>query len=87
MKKILVLVVAVLAVALAALLGFAATKPNTFRVERATSIKAAPELIFAHLNDFHKWGAWSPYEKKDSTMQRSFSGAARGNSRCRSAGS
>ena len=79
MKKILVLVVAVLAVALAALLGFAATKPNTFRVERATSIKAAPELIFAHLNDFHKWGAWSPYEKKDSTMQRSFSGAARGN--------
>ena len=63
---------------LAAVLGYAATKPDTFEVRRSASIKAPPERIFAILNDFQRWGAWSPYEKKDPAMQRSFSGAAAG---------
>jgi uncharacterized protein YndB with AHSA1/START domain len=65
-------------VLLAALLVFAATKPDTFRVQRATSIKAPPEKIFALINDFHSWGTWSPYEKIDPTMKRTHSGAANG---------
>lgn len=52
-------------VLLAAFVVFAATRPDTFRVERAASIKAPPEKIFAILNDFRQWGAWSPWEKKD----------------------
>lgn len=67
-----------LAVIIVALLGYAATKPDTFRVERSASIKAAPETIFAHLNDFRSWGNWSPWEKLDPAMQRTFSGAAVG---------
>ncbi len=68
----------VVVVALAALLIFAATKPDTLRVQRATSIKAPPERIFALINDFNSWGAWSPYEKKDPAMKRVRSGAASG---------
>ena len=62
----------------AALLIFAATKPDTFRVERSISIKAQPETIFAVLNDFHQSESWSPFEKKDPTMKRTFSGAPSG---------
>ncbi|MGH8626978.1 MAG: SRPBCC family protein [Gammaproteobacteria bacterium] len=68
----------IVVVLLAALLAFAATKPDIFRVQRATSIKTPPEKIFALIDDLHSWGAWSPYEKKDPTMKRTHSGAARG---------
>jgi uncharacterized protein YndB with AHSA1/START domain len=60
------------------LLGFAATKPDTFRVQRTTSIQAPPEKIFSLINDFHLWGSWSPYEKLDPTMKRTHSGAVSG---------
>lgn len=73
-KKIAIVVV----VLIAAVLAFAATKPDTFRVERSTSIKAPPEKIFALINDFHNWGAWSPWEKMDPAMKRTHSGAASG---------
>ena len=75
MIKIIVIIIVVL---LAALLIYAATKPDTFRVRRAISIKAPPEKIFPLINDFHSFGAWSPYEKKDPAMKRTFSGAPNG---------
>ena len=61
-----------------AVLVFAATRPDVFRVQRAASIKAPPEKIFPLINDFSRWGAWSPYEKKDPAMKRSLSGPAAG---------
>ena len=67
-KKILMAVVAVIA----AVLIFAATKPDIFRVQRAADIKAPPEKIFAIINDFKRWDAWSPWEKKDPAMKRTF---------------
>jgi uncharacterized protein YndB with AHSA1/START domain len=68
-KKIAIVVV----VLVAALLAFAATKPDTFRVERSATIKAPPEKIFPLLNDFQRWETWSPWEKKDPAMKRTFS--------------
>jgi hypothetical protein len=65
-------------VLIAAVLILAATKPDTFRVQRAASIKAAPERLFALINDFERWGAWSPWEKKDPGMKRSLSSPASG---------
>jgi len=62
------------AVIFAALLGYAATRPDTFRVERTASIKAPPEQIFPHINDFHRWSAWSPWEKLDPAMKRNYGG-------------
>jgi hypothetical protein len=78
MKKVIASALVALGAIVVALLGLAATKPDTFRIERATSIKAAPETIFAHLNDFRSWGDWSPWEKLDPALQRTYSGAAIG---------
>lgn len=75
MIKAIAIVVVVL---LAALLALAAAKPDTFRVERSTSIKAAPGKIFPLINDFRAWSAWSPYEKKDPAMKRTLGGAPGG---------
>jgi hypothetical protein len=74
LKKV---VVAVVLLAGAVLL-FAATRPDAFRVKRATSIKAPPEKIFPLINDFKRWGAWSPYENKDPAMKRSYDGPPAG---------
>ena len=62
----------------AALLIYAATKPDTFRVERTTTVHAPPEIIFPLINDFHQWNAWSPFEQLDPAMVRTHSGAASG---------
>jgi len=57
-----------------AVLAVAATRPDVFRVQRAVSIQASPERIYRHIADFERWGAWSPYEKKDPAMKRSIQG-------------
>jgi uncharacterized protein YndB with AHSA1/START domain len=77
-STIVITVVALLVVLIAAILIYAATKPDTFTVQRQTSIKAPPEKIFALINDLRGWGAWSPYEKKDPAMKRTYGGAASG---------
>jgi uncharacterized protein YndB with AHSA1/START domain len=75
MFKIIAIVVVVV---VAAVLGFAMTKPDSFDVQRTTSIKAPPEKIFPLINDFHSWSSWSPWEKLDPTMKRTHSGAESG---------
>ena len=70
----------IVVVLLLALLGFAATRPDTFRVQRTARIKAPPERIFPLINDFHAWVAWSPYEGRDPAMKKTLSGAASGKS-------
>jgi hypothetical protein len=75
MFKIIALIVIVLIVAL---LIYAATKPDTFRIQRTTRINAPPEKIFPHINDFHRWVVWSPWEKMDPALKRTYSGAANG---------
>lgn len=72
------IIAVVLAIGIAVVLILAATKPNTFSVQRAAIISARPEKIFPLINDFRQWGAWSPYEHKDPAMKRTFSGAVRG---------
>src|SRR3954454_13690612 len=50
------------------------TRPEDFKVTRATTIKAPAERVFAQVNDFHKWDAWSPWAKVDPNMKTTFSG-------------
>lgn len=73
-KKILIVVM----LALAGLLGYAATRPDRFAVERSLTIAAPPEKIAAQIEDFHRWAAWSPYEKLDPGMQREYGAIERG---------
>jgi hypothetical protein len=72
------IIVVILLVAVAAVLVLAGMKPDTFRVERATRIKAPPERIFGLINDFRQWTAWSPWEKMDPALKRSYSGSPSG---------
>jgi uncharacterized protein YndB with AHSA1/START domain len=74
----LTIVLIAVGVTIAGVLMLAAMKPDTFRVERTATIAAPPEKIYPLLADFHVWPAWSPWEKKDPGMQRTYSGAASG---------
>jgi hypothetical protein len=55
-----------------------ALQPSTFRVSRSAKIAASPAAVFAHVNDFHNWLAWSPWEKLDPLMKRTYEGAKAG---------
>ena len=72
MLKVVLILAGCLGVAVAAILVYAATKPDTFRVARSASIKAPPDRIFPLINDFHAWTKWSPYENKDPQMKRTY---------------
>jgi len=76
--KTLAIVAVVLLVAVAAILVLAAMKPDTFRVVRSTTVKAPPEKIFPLIADFRAWSAWSPWEKMDPALKRSYGGPASG---------
>jgi hypothetical protein len=78
MLKILAVIAAIIVLAVAVVAIYAATKPDSFSVQRSIAIKAPPEKIFAIINDFHRWGVWSPYESKDPAMKRTYSGAPSG---------
>ena len=59
-------------------LALAFTKPDEFRVQRSISINAPQQTVFELVNDYRNWGAWSPWEKKDPAMKRSYSDSASG---------
>jgi uncharacterized protein YndB with AHSA1/START domain len=62
MLKTLLLIVAA---AIAALLIYAATKPDSFRLQRSTTIAAPPEKVFALINDLRQFNTWNPFAKMD----------------------
>ena len=67
-----------LLVIVAALVIFIATRPADFRIERSAAINAPGDVIFAMIDDFHQWSLWSPWEKIDPAMNRSFDGPTSG---------
>ena len=74
LKKILLVVL----ILVGGVLAYAATKPDSMRVERTTTINAPPEKIHPLINDFHSWTSWSPFEHVDPAMKKTYSGAASG---------
>lgn len=75
MLKIILIAVVVL---IAAVLAYAATKPDTFRVRRSALVKAPLQAVSPLISDFHRWTAWSPWEKLDPDLKRTYSGSASG---------
>lgn len=65
-------------VLIAAFLAYAATRPDSFRVQRSATIEAPPERVFALINDLRSMQTWSAWEKMDPAMKRTYSGAASG---------
>jgi len=74
LKKVLV----VLVVIVVGVIAFAATRPDSYRVERSQKIQAPAAVVFAQLDDFKAWQAWSPWEKRDPNMKKTYEGPARG---------
>lgn len=62
----------VVCVAIIGILVFAATKPDTFHIQRSITINAPPERVFALIDDFHQWPRWAPQDREDPTMRRSY---------------
>ena len=75
MLKKLLAVIALLIVCMAV---FVATRPATFQVERSITMAAPAGVVFAEINDFHQWSAWSPWEQLDPGMKRTFEGSDAG---------
>ena len=76
--KIVKVVLLLIVVVVVGVLGLAMTKPNTYHVERSATIAAPPAVVFAQIDDFHRWAVWSPWEKLDPAMKRTFGGPASG---------
>ena len=70
MKKVLIVV----AVLVLAFVGFVATRPSVYQVERKVSIAAPADVAYAHVSDFHQWVDWSPWAKIDPAMKTTYEG-------------
>jgi hypothetical protein len=78
MLKALIVIASILAVAVVSVLAYAATKPDTFRVQRTATINAPPAKIHPLIDEFDRWREWSPYERRDPDMKRVRSGPKSG---------
>ena len=67
-----------LAALLVVLLVVVSLQPSTYRVERKITVKAGPDAVYAHLDDMKAWAAWSPWDKLDPNMTKTFDGPAKG---------
>ena len=78
MLKTLAIIGAVIVVVIAGILLYAATKPDSFRVQRVVLINAPSDKVFPLINDMKAWTVWSPYEKKDLAMKRTYGAVTAG---------
>ncbi len=78
MLKKFFIVLVVIAVIVAAFAGYLAMQPADFRIERSVKIDAPAGDVFAQVNDFHKWEAWSPWLKLDPAAQTTYEGPPAG---------
>lgn len=73
-KKILIALVLLIVV----LVIVVAFQPADYRVSRSATISAPPAVVFAQVNDLHKWEAWSPWAKLDPAAKTSYAGPEAG---------
>ena len=78
MLKIIGIIAGVLAVGVIGVLAYATTVPDTFRVQRSVSIKAAPEKVFPLINELKSMNEWNPFAKQDPTIRLTYSGPPAG---------
>jgi hypothetical protein len=71
-------VLGVLAVGILGFLGYVASKPNQFRIERSIGIQATPAAVFARVNDLREFNRWNPFALADQTTRINYTGPASG---------
>lgn len=74
LKKVLLGIASIIAI----ILILAAFQPKEFKVARSALFLATPAEIFPHVNNFHAWEKWSPWEKLDPNITKSFEGPQEG---------
>jgi carbon monoxide dehydrogenase subunit G len=74
LKKILIALAAIVLIFVVVV----ALQPSEFQMDRSTTIAAPQADVFAQVNDFHKWDAWSPWAKLDPEAKVNFEGAPEG---------
>jgi hypothetical protein len=67
-----------IALIIIALVIVVAMQPSEFRVVRTATMSAPAPAVFAQVNDFHNWEAWSPWAKLDPAMKKTYEGAPAG---------
>jgi len=72
--KILLTIAGVVLGLIAVFLIVAAMQPDDYKVSRSTTIDAPPEVVFAQINDFHKWESWSPWLADDPDAKGTYEG-------------
>jgi len=78
LKKLVVGVIVVVFASICVLAIYISSRPNSFIVQRSIIINAGPESIYPVIADFHRWTSWSPYERLDAKMEKSYSGSQSG---------
>ena len=78
MLKVIGIIAALVVVGVIGVLAYAATIPDTFRVQRSISIKAPPQKIFPLINELKTMNEWNPFAKQDPTIRLTYSGPASG---------
>ncbi|MCE9532655.1 MAG: SRPBCC family protein [Planctomycetes bacterium] len=67
-----------IAVLVVALVIFVKTRPKVLHVERSAQVQAPSDVVFSIINDLHQWTLWSPYDKRDPAMKKTFEGPPTG---------
>lgn len=49
-------------------------RPGEFRITRSLVINSEPAIPYEHVNDLHKWAAWSPWAGIDPNAKITFQG-------------
>jgi len=74
LKKILIALAAIILIFVVVV----ALQPSEFQMDRSITIAAPQADVFAQVNDFHKWDAWSPWAKLDPQAKVTFEGPPEG---------
>ena len=74
LKKILIALAGIAVV----FVGYVAMQPSEFRVVRTATVSAPTPDVFAQVNNFHHWQAWSPWAKLDPAAKATFGGPPAG---------
>jgi uncharacterized protein YndB with AHSA1/START domain len=78
MLTYILIALAVIAVLIIVFVVIVAMQPADFRIARSSTFTAPPADVFAQVNDFHRWDAWSPWAKIDPSAKNTFAGAPSG---------
>ena len=75
---VIIAILGIIVVSVLAVVGVAASKPDSFVITRSAVINASATNIFPHVNNLRQWDAWSPWVKMDPQSKVTFTGPEAG---------